>query len=73
MQNLLPFGLLADVNPDNIFVNWTCDNEGNKTVTDIALGDFGIAYKQVGATPLRTGVALGNFMCGAQKDRLEVV
>jgi serine/threonine protein kinase len=62
MQNLLPFGFLADVKPDNIFVNWTCNKEGNKTVTDTALGDFGIAYKQVGATPLRTGIALGNFM-----------
>ncbi len=48
--------------PDNIFVNWTCDEEGNKTVTDATLGDFGIAYRQVGATPLRTGVAVGNFM-----------
>ncbi|KAK4251307.1 kinase-like protein [Corynascus novoguineensis] len=54
--------LHLDVKPDNIFVNWTCDEEGNKTVTDAALGDFGIAYKQVGAMPLRTGVALGNFM-----------
>lgn len=48
--------------PDNIFVNWTCDEEGNKTATDATLGDFGIAYKQVEATPLRAGVALGNFM-----------
>ncbi|PVH75002.1 hypothetical protein DL98DRAFT_593505 [Cadophora sp. DSE1049] len=31
-------------------------------VTDATLGDFGIAYKQVGATALRSGVALGNFM-----------
>ncbi|KAL2175466.1 kinase-like domain-containing protein [Thermothelomyces heterothallicus CBS 202.75] len=54
--------LHLDVKPDNIFVNWTCDEDGNKTVTDAVLGDFGIAYKQVGATPLRTGVALGNFM-----------
>ncbi|KAI0908469.1 kinase-like domain-containing protein [Ustulina deusta] len=54
--------LHLDVKPDNIFVNWTCDEEGNKTVTDATLGDFGIAYRQVGATPLRTGVAVGNFM-----------
>lgn len=53
---------MADIKPDNIFVNWTCDEEGNKAVIDAALGDFGIAYKQVGAMPLRTGVALGNFM-----------
>ncbi|KAI0877784.1 kinase-like protein [Hypoxylon argillaceum] len=54
--------LHLDVKPDNIFINWTCDQKGNKIVTDAALGDFGIAYKQVGETPLRTGVALGNFM-----------
>ncbi|KAI0403968.1 kinase-like protein [Xylaria palmicola] len=54
--------LHLDVKPDNIFVNWTCDEEGNKQVTDATLGDFGIAYRQVGAMPLRTGIALGNFM-----------
>lgn len=31
-------------------------------MTDAVLGDFGIAYKQVGAIPLRTGTPLGNFM-----------
>jgi len=35
----------ADVKPDNIFVNWSCGENGSKTVTDAALGDFGIAYK----------------------------
>ncbi|KAJ4292218.1 hypothetical protein N0V88_005849 [Collariella sp. IMI 366227] len=35
-----------DVKPDNVFVNWTRDEDGNKTVTDAALGNFGIAYKQ---------------------------
>ncbi|KAI1163243.1 kinase-like domain-containing protein [Nemania serpens] len=54
--------LHLDVKPDNIFVNWTCDEENNKKVTDATLGDFGIAYKQVGATPLRAGFAPGNFM-----------
>ncbi|KAK4122606.1 kinase-like protein [Parathielavia appendiculata] len=51
-----------DVKPDNILVNWTCDEEGNKTVAGAGLGDFGIAYQLVGAPPLRTRVALGNFM-----------
>ncbi|CRK24344.1 hypothetical protein BN1708_013929 [Verticillium longisporum] len=37
--------ILRHVKPDNILVNWTCDKEGNKTVTDIALGDFDIASK----------------------------
>ncbi len=55
--------------PDNIFVNWTSDEEGNKTVTDAALGDFGIAYKQVESTPLRTGIALGNFMWRSPKGQ----
>ncbi|KAH9207186.1 kinase-like domain-containing protein [Leptodontidium sp. 2 PMI_412] len=54
--------LHLDVKPDNIFVNWTGAEGGNKIVTDATLGDFGVAYKQVGATPLRSGVALGNFM-----------
>lgn len=53
---------MADVKPDNVFVNWTGVEEGNKTVTGATLGDFGIAYKQVGAMPLRSGVAIGNFM-----------
>lgn len=53
---------MADVKPDNISVNWTGAEGGNKIVTDATLGDFGVAYKQVGATPLRSGVALGNFM-----------
>ncbi|KAI0976912.1 kinase-like protein [Xylaria arbuscula] len=54
--------LHLDVKPDNIFVDWTCDENGNKTVTDATLGDFGIAFKPVNATPLRTGFALGNVM-----------
>ncbi|KAL5317871.1 hypothetical protein ACEPPN_014971 [Leptodophora sp. 'Broadleaf-Isolate-01'] len=54
--------LHLDVKPDNISVNWTGAEGGNKIVTDATLGDFGVAYKQVGATPLRSGVALGNFM-----------
>ncbi|CAN9302391.1 unnamed protein product [Alternaria alternata] len=32
-----------DIKPDNILVNWTCDEEGTKTITDVALGDFDIA------------------------------
>jgi hypothetical protein len=33
------------VKPDNILVNWTSDDSGKKTVTDVALGDFDIAFK----------------------------
>ncbi|KAI0009492.1 kinase-like domain-containing protein [Xylariaceae sp. FL0662B] len=51
-----------DVKPDNILVNWTCDREGNKTVTDVALGDFDIAFKLEGGGRLQTPYALGNVM-----------
>ena len=32
----------VDVKPDNIFVNWTCGDDGSKTVTDAALGDLAL-------------------------------
>ncbi|KAI1826799.1 kinase-like domain-containing protein [Xylaria intraflava] len=51
-----------DVKPDNILVNWTCDEEGNKTVTGVALGDFDIAFKSVGGRPRETPYAIGNAM-----------
>jgi serine/threonine protein kinase len=53
---------LADVKPDNILVNWTCDREGNKRVTDVALGDFDIAFKSEGGEPRQTPYAIGNAM-----------
>jgi serine/threonine protein kinase len=59
------------VKPDNIFVNWTCDEKGKKTVTDATLGDSGIAYRQGGTTPLRTGIALGNFMWRSPEGQTE--
>ena len=52
----------ADVKPDNIFVNWARDHQGNKTVTDAALGDFGVAFRQQAGPPLRTAHPVGNFM-----------
>ena len=48
--------------PDNILVNWTCDNQGNQEVTDVALGDFDIASKLEGGTRLQTRYAIGNVM-----------
>ncbi|OCL11970.1 kinase-like protein [Glonium stellatum] len=51
-----------DVKPDNILVNWTCDNEGNKLVTDVALGDFDIAFKSKGGESRQTPYAIGNAM-----------
>jgi serine/threonine protein kinase len=32
-----------DIKPDNVLIDWTCDSDGNKTITDVALGDFDIA------------------------------
>ncbi|KAI1263207.1 kinase-like domain-containing protein [Xylariaceae sp. FL1019] len=51
-----------DVKPDNIFVDWTCDEDGNKTVTNAVLGDFDISFKPEGDTPLQTPYPLGNAM-----------
>lgn len=56
-----PF-ILADVKPDNILVNWTCDKEGSGVVTDVALGDFDIAFKLEGGKPRQTPYAIGNAM-----------
>jgi hypothetical protein len=53
---------LTDIKPDNILVNWTCDEDGNKTVSDAALGDFDIAYKSEGGKPRETPYAIGNVM-----------
>jgi serine/threonine protein kinase len=50
------------VKPDNILVNWTCDKDGNKTVTDVALGDFDIAFKSEGGESRQTPYAIGNAM-----------
>ena len=53
---------LADIKPDNMLVNWTCDKDGPKTVTDVALGDFDIAFKSEGGKPRQTPYAIGNAM-----------
>jgi serine/threonine protein kinase len=50
------------VKPDNILVNWTCDKDGNKTVTDVALGDFDIAFKSKGRESRQTPYTIGNAM-----------
>ncbi|XXH00674.1 hypothetical protein Hte_007024 [Hypoxylon texense] len=49
-----------DVKPENFLVNWTSDKQGNKTATDAVLGDFDIAFKPEGGTPLNTRFAIGN-------------
>ncbi|KAI1395214.1 kinase-like domain-containing protein [Hypoxylon fuscum] len=51
-----------DVKPDNVLVDWTCDKEGTKTVTDVALGDFDIAFQLEDGAPRQTPYAIGNVM-----------
>lgn len=48
--------------PDNVLVNWACGDEGNKIVTDAALGDFDIAFKSEAGAPRQTPYAIGNAM-----------
>lgn len=48
--------------PDNILVDWTCDEQGNQVVTNAVLGDFDISFKAEGGEPLRTHYPLGNVM-----------
>lgn len=54
--------ILADVKPDNILVNWSCDKEGNKTVSNVTLGDFDLAFKLEASEPRQTPYAIGNAM-----------
>ena len=54
--------ILVNVKPDNILVNWTCDKDGNKIVTDVALGDFDIAFKSEGRESRQTPYVIGNAM-----------
>ncbi|KAL6707652.1 hypothetical protein ACN47E_004002 [Coniothyrium glycines] len=51
-----------DVKPDNILVNWTSDDSGKQTVTNVALGDFDIAFKSKGDKARDAPHAVGNAM-----------
>ncbi|KAI1509053.1 SPS1, serine threonine protein kinase [Pyrenophora tritici-repentis] len=51
-----------DIKPDSILVNWTCDQEGTKAITDVTLGDFDIAVKLETGALLQTTHAVGNAM-----------
>lgn len=53
---------MADIKPDNILVNWTCNKNGAETVTDVALGDFDISFKFERGALLQTRHAIGNAM-----------
>lgn len=61
-KSLNNHAVLIDLKPDNILVNWTCDEQGNQVVTDAVLGDFDIAFKSEGGEPLQTPYAIGNAM-----------
>ncbi|CZS99685.1 hypothetical protein WAI453_002380 [Rhynchosporium graminicola] len=50
-----------DIKPNNIFVDWTRDNQGIQTVQDVALGDFDIAFKSENRLALRTRIAIGDM------------
>ncbi|CAN9346609.1 unnamed protein product [Alternaria alternata] len=51
-----------DIKPDNILVNWTCDEEGTKTITDVALGDFDVAWECPTNAVITGRHAVGNHM-----------
>lgn len=52
----------ADIKPDNILVDWACDDDGNKTVTNVVLGDFDIVFKLQDGKLIHTPYAIGNVM-----------
>ncbi|KAH7333305.1 hypothetical protein BKA65DRAFT_527512 [Rhexocercosporidium sp. MPI-PUGE-AT-0058] len=43
-------------------INWTSDSDGQKTVSDVALGDFDFAFKSEGGKARETPYAIGNAM-----------
>lgn len=45
-----------------MLVDWTCDSEGNKVVTNVALGDLDIACKLKEGETRLTPHAIGNAM-----------
>ncbi|CAK7275440.1 hypothetical protein SEPCBS119000_006695, partial [Sporothrix epigloea] len=51
-----------NIKPDSILVSWICDEEGRKTITDVALGDFDIAYKPERGEPHQTPFPIGNVI-----------
>ncbi|CAN9234012.1 hypothetical protein AA0119_g11948 [Alternaria tenuissima] len=51
-----------DIKLDNILVNWTCDEDGTKTITDVALGDFDVAWKCPTNAAITGPHAVGNYM-----------
>jgi serine/threonine protein kinase len=60
--SLTIFFRYLDIKPDNILVNWTYDEDGDKTVTDVVLGDFDISFKSANGKPRCTPFAIGNVM-----------
>ncbi|KAH7552754.1 kinasehypothetical proteinlike protein [Bipolaris maydis] len=51
-----------DIKPDNILVNWSNDEEGTKKITNVALGDFDIAFRLEPGALLHSTRAVGNVM-----------
>ncbi|KAI0451374.1 kinase-like domain-containing protein [Xylaria acuta] len=54
---------------DNILVSWTCDQTGNKTVTDAALGDFDIDFRLEDGLLLRTRHVIGDIISWGEAQK----
>ncbi|WPB04330.1 uncharacterized protein RHO25_008976 [Cercospora beticola] len=52
----------TDIKPDNIFIDYTCDEDGNKVVTNVVLGDFDVACKLKDHETRIAPHAVGNVM-----------
>lgn len=48
--------------PDNVLANWAYDAEGEKIVSDVALGDFDLVFKSKNGASCYTPYAIGNAM-----------
>lgn len=55
------FGLIG-VRPDNVLVNWGCDEVAKKAIGNVALGDSDIAFKPEHGEPRETSYAIGDVM-----------
>ena len=52
---------LADVKPQNVYVNWTCNDDGTKTITDVVLADFWNSWKVQRGEPYETRDPVGHI------------
>ncbi|KAK3905329.1 kinase-like protein, partial [Staphylotrichum tortipilum] len=50
-----------DVKPQNVFVNWTCNEDGTKTITDVALADLWHAQRSERGEPYEPRFPVGDM------------